>query len=473
MASDLSNELNYNAIPSQHSSIRMSRVQPLTNIPSSTGLVLSTSAQEVVFELPNKVYNLSKSVLNFKLEHPGVDTATYQNLFSLGQTLIDRVSLYTREGVYLCDMPFFNKFSRATVSALTKQDDMVGYDHSRGSTTAVLADTADSGFNVFKSNAASGVALVAGLGACAARVGAGGAAIEASDSAYVNPQYQITSALGVVGGANENMIYVSYSIPLNQIHHSLMSVNKVLYFGQSLLFRVFFAPYTTIGFQSSALVTASLTPIALPATLNIKSPQIMLAVETNPAIIQGLVNRVQSAGLQMMIPYTYGYRSSISGTNPSVQQRLNAGNGQRLLNMYSAVFNSNETGPSTSNDISNVANAKVVSVQTSLDNNNLQEYIPLCAENQDYTILKGILKDSLIDSANNYKYNRLWIDSWRKGKSCDWVDNDANEMDGISLTSERIWQAQYNTADTTHSAYTWAVCQRTMTISPNGQIIVS
>lgn len=474
MSVDLSSELNYNSVPSQHSSMRFSNVYPLSG--SQTTITLGTSPQELTFELPNKCYNLANSSYICDLSLSGVVGATgdYQSLFTVGQQIIDRISLYTREGVYLCDIPNFNKFSRAVTPYVTSKDEFDDNDHSLGA--AVAASAVDNGFNNFKNRAPTGVALVAGHGATIARVAAGGAAIEAGDIPYDGYQYQVTSTISTTSAGAGSTMYIKYSIPLSEIHHSLLSVNRVMYFGQSLLLRFMIAPTTAIGFKSSALVTSGLAAASLTATtVTLTNNKILLAVETNPVVITGLVNRVQSSGLQVITPYVYNYHYlSPSASQTSVNYRLNSAHGQRLLCAYMAVFNGTETG-STSSDISNVGSAKIVSMQTSLDNNNLQEYIPLCSANEDYQIMKPMLEGSVIQSSNEYKYNRLWCDSWRKGPISQWKKLDAVELDGLLLASERIYSANLITHATpaAYHMYNWFVTQRTLTIAPSGQIVVS
>ena len=461
MSVSQSSELNYNTEIAQHSSSRMSRVLPISG---NGDITLQTgSTQEITFELPNKVYNLARSSLDFNMNVPL--TATKVNsIHSLGTSAIDRFSIYTREGIFLTDMVNFAQFSRVVTPLVTKHDDFMDNDSSRGAATEAAAKLADKGHNMFKSDSVRGAASAAVSARQGQRVAAGGAALESNSESYTSPQYFVTSADG--GALN-----INYSIPLSEIHHSLSSVDRVMYFGQSLLVRVHFAPTDRMGFAADDF--ALTTKGNLASAIVISEVKIYLAVETNPVVVQGLVNRVQSQGLQVMVPYVYGYQySSPANTDTSVQQRLNAGHGQRLLNTYHALFHLTNSG-TTSMDVSNVANDKLVSFQTSLDNNNLQEYVPLCANNEDYDIMKPILKGSVISSSDQYRYNRVWVDSWRKGPSASWKERDGTEMDGLELTSERIWQIAQTGSGAAFRQHSWFVVQRTLTISPNGQITIS
>jgi hypothetical protein len=461
MSVSQSSELNYTSELAQHSSARMSRVLPI----SGTGdITLQTgSTQEVTFELPNKVYNLARSTLDFNMNVAA--TASHVNsINSLGVQAIDRISLYTREGVYLADMPNFAQFSRVVTPLVTKHDDFMDNEPARGAVTEAAAKLADKGASIFKCDAVRGAAAAGVSDRQGQRVAAGGAALESNSESYVSPQYFVTS------GTN-GILNINYSIPLSEVHHSLMSIDRVMYFGQSLLLRVHFAPTDRMGFNADdhALTNAA----ALTSTVTISEAKVYLAVETNPMVVQGLVKRVQSQGLQVMVPYVYSYQyTSPANVDTSVQQRLNAGHGQRLLNSYHALFHLTNSG-TTAMDINNVGNAKLVSFQTSLDNNNLQEFVPLCANNEDYQLIKPLLKGSVVSSSDCYRHNRVWIDSWRAGPCASWKERDGTEIDGLELTSERIWQIAQTGSGAAFRQYSWFVTQRTINVSSNGQILIA
>lgn len=482
MSVSQSSELNYNANIAQHSSMRMSRVLPL----SGTGDVsLTSSPQEIQFELPNKVYNLSKSLLEFNLNVP-LTVTKVTNLWSLGQSMIDRMSIYTREGVYLCDLTSFAQFSRAVTPYVTKLEDMLDNDNSaRGSATKAAAQYLGKSSNNFRSDQVAGTAPSGLASKNGDRIGASSS--EADPPVEVAPAYEsnsvsYTSHNAFITSADGGAINVEYSIPMSEFHHSIASVNRVMYFGQSLILRVHLNSLARIGWTSDAYDVANAADISAATVSGLR---VLLAVETNPVVVQGLVNRVQSSGLQVIVPYVYSYLyNSPAGSSSAVQQRVNAGFGQRLLNIYHTMFNRLDKS-ATSMDVSNghAKNAKLVSYQTSLDNNNLQEYLVECDKNQDYQLLKPILKGSCIQNLDDYRHSRVTIDSWRKGPSSEWKDRDATELDGLPLESERIWAINQNTVNEGAGAgnfrqaqyrqYSFFVVQRTLTIAPNGQIVVS
>jgi len=462
-----SSELNYASPISQHSKIRMSRVLPqgADNLTLSTG-----STSQMTFELPNKVYNLSRSTLDWQMSVMDPPASDFNALFTNAYP-IDRIELFTRSGRHLCDINNYAQYSRSVTPVVTKmseflaQDKNLGGSHASSAASAITAAaTAQKGGKIFRSDQVAGTDGVSNAGN-GVRVAAGGAtADEANSLSYTDINNFTQSPVDAVTGMN-------YSIPLSEIHHSLMSVDKTLYFGQSLMLRVHFVGSDRLGFILEE--TAGTTqPIVLAAACAISRARVYLAVETNPLVVQGLVNRVQSQGLQMVIPYVHhNLFSSSSGTASNLQRKLNAADGQRLLNVYHSVYHTTNTASHTY-DVSNVGEDKITSIETRLDNNNLQEFVPLSAQNEIYQLQKPLLEDSVIATAQQFKYNQIWIDSFRNGKACDWKDMDTI-IDGIPLDSERIWQIDLATAAAAYRQYTWFVVQRTLSISPSGDIDIA
>ena len=467
MSVSQSSELNYTASVAQHSMPRKSLVLPLG---SDYVTLDSGSTREFQFELPNKVYNLHNSTLDFKMSIADTSGLIHR-VHTLGQAAINSISIYTREGTYLCDMPNFDKFSRAVTPYVTKLDDLQQHAHSRGAATQAAADTQSKGYNSFKSNALASATPGVALGANSTRISAAGA-VEAPEDSITGLTHFVQGTVGNGAGAGD--VYFNYSIPLSEIHHSLCSVDRVMYFGQSLMCRVRFNSTKELGFDGSSATVLSDDLAPLTAAVNVTKVRIYLAVETNRRITEGLVQRVQSQGLQVIMPYTYAYKySSTASTNSSVQQRLNAGFGQRLLHAVHANFNPISTNGDLTKDISNKGDVKMVSYQTQLDNENLQEFVPLCAQSEDYELHRQLLDGSCVQSVDAYKANHIIVDSWRKGRMCDWKSMDGNEIDGLELTSERIWNINMTTPSVALDQYSWFVVQRTLSINPSGIISVS
>lgn len=460
-----SSELNYTPVMANHSAPRMSRVYPLN--PPQSPFNMSTVAQEVQFELPNKVYNLARSNLEFKINVASAG-AGRSNALHLSGVPIDRISLFSREGVYLCDMPNFQQLSKAVTPYLTCRENSKNCDGWNG-TDDVSNNTSSFSYNSITD------------GAGVATISSGGKSISNDDS------FASMDKLAIAGDASS----IRVRLPLKEIHHSLMSCDRVMYFGQSLILRVHLASAKGFGFSFDTVNIAdlSLANLGPIGTVTISELKVNLAVETSPDIIEGLVARVQSAGLQVMTPYTYGflYTTGRGQQNVSVQQRLNAGHGQRLLYAISSHFDNNANVATSSYlDNSNIDESGVITkvkrYQTSMDNNNLTEYVVDTSKGEDFELHKPSLMGSTVKDTRDYQETRVHLDSWRGGKTCSWRERDGTEVDGLSLESERIHNMNVEEqvtndpalgGDLSYRVYSWFVCQRTLTIQPNGQIVIA
>ena len=480
------NALNLEKSVSSHGAYRLSRVLPLSGSQSVT--LNQSSVSEVMFELPSKVMNLAKSTLDFNVHVPESATTDHiTRLNTFGANWIDRVSLYSREGTFLCDLINNDKFQRAMLPYLTKVDDFLQYDSSRGSASnnqVALNSRTDKGANFFRSNASLGDAGVILL-PNPRRVGPTGVA-EVSDIGYTEQNYYIQG--GARDGSGAGDIYLKYSFPLSIFKHTLLAMDKDLYFGgNSVILRVHFAPVDRIGWTSPASGDIATGAVNISTAVQLTNMRVYQAIETNPIIVESLLQRVRSEGLQLTIPYVYSYLyNSPAGSNSSVQQKLNRGHGSRLLSVYHTVFSSNPTNAARFEyDISNnpngvTSNAKVLTFQSQLDNQNLQEFLVDTSQQEDFQLMAPALKGSVVQSSDIYRHSRVWMDSWRQGRTCDYPNHDSMQIiDGLPLDEEHQWTiAQTTTTQPAGAAagdqgfrqYSFIVVQRDILITADGSI---
>ena len=447
---------------SNHGSYSMTRV--LAN-GSSEAQLNDSSQQEVLIDLPNRVMNLSKSSFDFDLQIPAAAGTT--RLLTVGQSAIERISLYTRSGVYLVDVPNTGIYTRAVTAYVTRHDDLQSAEKTQMSSTEAGAEATSKGFSNCASRTLTTDAVADGR--CARRIVESGvpgvAAAADADCAYTESQYFTQGVLGAAG-------YMKFSVPLSEIHHTLFSVDKDLYFNQALVLRVSFAGTNKFGASSASAVDPGLAPVFknLGAVL-VKNIRLNLAIETNRDIADGVRSMVMSTGLSQVTPYVYTYlfTNSSPQTQVSQQQRFNSGHGASLLNIYTCTANSETTGL-LSADIANTAgSSKIESYQASIDNNLLSEFRPLCRQNEDYTMQRYLMEDSCIQNSDVFRHNRVQINSWRSGKCVDWKASDT-VLDGLDLSSERIYNIDKTLVSGSYRHWIFAVCQRRLNIAPSGDI---
>lgn len=447
--------LDYTQKVSNHPSYRANRLVPLGN--ASANLAVSSTVQTQI-EIPTSVFNLSRSHLNFKVTIPA-DTGKCITTHAQPASFVDRIRLSSLGGVDIADLSHARQYCALANQCVTKLSDFLTYDDSIPANTEALWISGDKGkgHGFYRSNAALNAVVPAANARNGVRIVSGAEA--SADVAFTEQAYISEGGDGVAQ-------FMNISLPMSVFANTFMSLDKDVYFGQNLLLTIDWSPINTLGFVHAD--TSVWTDAAALATSVVLSElRLELAVETNPLVAQSLVQKVQKEGMQMMIPYVYSNLQNTGGssTSSSVQLRFNRTYGQRLLHVISGVFNGTTTGL-TAFDHDNLTDKKVSSFQTSLDSAYLQQNPMDCSNAEDWDIIKPLLKDSVIgQSGNIYKYNHVWVDSWRAGPAIEFRERDAI-VDGLSLDSEHVYQISRTTASGQYNLFTFAVCQRVLTITP-------
>lgn len=444
----------------------MSRVLPMSN---TSETLLSGSTVTTQIEVPSKVFNLSRSTLDFRMDY--LKTASeYINVYCLGAP-IDSIVLQSREGAEIARVDSADIYGSLVLPYLVRLEDFLSHPDSRGVSDATIATaqaaaetTADKGFNLFPNGEAladttptvacgrNGTRLVAGL--CAA-----------NNVAYREMQYFIQSTV------SEN-ISVNFSFPLKYIApHTVMSLDRDLYFGQNLLLNVNWASKQATGFATTSATNMATGLAVVTANINIVNIRVYLAVETNQQIANVIMQKVNSEGLKLYVPFvrTYLY-SSAASTGPVMSQRVNLSNGQRLLCVYNACLHTTST-LSTRFDASNLVQIKVTSYQNQVNSLNLSENRINCQNGEDWQAHQELCKGSCIQSANIYAHRRLNIMSFRDGPCCEWLDRDG-VVDGIDLSEEQTITVDQTTVSAAYRNYMFVVTQKLLSIAPGGVVSV-
>jgi len=477
--------LNYGVKGATHSSYRPNRVYPQTG--GGVAVALSSSVSESQFELPVKVLNMSKTTLDFTVYVPAT-ASKCTAIHTAGCPFIDSISLLSREGLEICRINNLPRYLRSVLPVVTKLEKFLTYGQSNGALTAILADVKDKGPSFNRSNAHVDGATDTGadLGVNSRRI----STIQtANATAYVNADINFTEPQYVKESADNGAQYCNYSIPLALLApHTILSVDRNMYFGgQQVILRIQWSPLSHIGFvYTDSGLPLSDTVIAAAATIT--NLQLMVAVEQNPINVNSLVGTMAQAPATFSIPFvnTYVYAPGAS-TSTSHQQKYNRSHGKKLLNIYSAVYNassnpifyldsSNINYTNTTGDGINMG--KINSYNPTLNSSNLNEYVINELKAEGYELMKPLLEGSVVQSRSMYDYNRVYISSWRRGRSCEWIDLDGREDDGLDLNTEANYVMDYQNqraADDAANAvtlneYQWAITLRDLTISPGGSI---
>lgn len=447
--SEINTELDYQKKPVSYPQYRMNKILPQNGSQNVT--ITGGGGQQSVFEIPAVVYNLAKSKLVFTLT-PTAAGAGVANWFPKDCiSAIQAIQLYTRSGVYLCDVQYANTYTQLVNPIETKLQEFLDYDLGGNAT---IHDNVCRGLQ--RSNA---------LGSSTTSTVASPFAVRYDDSAatvnYTEKQYCESGTLNTADPV------IHYQLPLEHIKNSLFGCDKDLYMGESIILRITWAAVNRIGFTTTDVTSPATGAAAMTADIALSNLALFLSVEKNQAIINSLMAKV-SSGFSMAMPYIHGYKTNLNGTSQNVSLRFNRGHGQRLVKLYHTLYHNTETA-NTAYNHDNIGDAKVLSYYTALNNNRIQEFNVDTSEFEDYLIHEQMLKGSVIQCCDMYQYNWFHCDSW----SPDNVGSKDlfNNIVGLSLDVEQKWDGTFTTANAQHNHFSFAIVQRELVVSPAGIIV--
>jgi hypothetical protein len=447
-------------------------------LPTQTAAItLGQNSPDVYFELPAVPMNHAKSYLEFDFQVPQVGAAGGQtittDIATLGVPQIARLSLYTRGGVQLAEIQDCSRYLATVLPYTTSRDELMDIDPARFMTAAAptepLAPFTPVGFYE-TDNLVDGAAYAAATKPCNLVPTIGAAPAVTSDS-----QQDISQLSRIVGAANatpQPSLNAHYQIPLSVFKHTVLAMDKDIYWGQIIILRLTFATVEKIGQSSLLTNNTAFAGIVAPTIANL---YLQIARCADPIVAAQLVSKVNSSGHRLVVPYVQQYMLQNNTAASAINLKLNVGYGQRLLRIYNVVYSNavNTTGMQYLCH-NNVGNALVSSYYTTLNNSRLQDQDIVCARHMDYQEMKYMLKGSAIQGARSYRAVHCHIDNWTAGKSKDWAQADSDEIvDGLSLEMEQSYSWYPNVPNATPRAYySFMIVQKELNISASMITIV-
>jgi hypothetical protein len=439
-------QLDYKKYNYSYPVYKHSKIFPIVGTQAVT--VTTAGGQESIFEIPAKVFNLSKSYLSFTMT--GVISAGVTNW--VASDLIPhfrQIQLYTRGGLFLADINNCDNFTKATLKTEIKIDDLLTFDKMSNARQTF-------GNSIRPSD------TTAGVGPFGFRYNGTPASSNFNEVAYCYP--------GTVGAANP---VLNYKINLGLLKNSLFSLDRDLFMDEVIVLRLVWNQTNKFMWTAGSATDPSAAVLAAYANnVNISNLQLFLAVETNQEIVTGIRNLKNSEqGLSLLMPFVYGNKINLTGSTQTISLRYNRAHGLKLLKVFHQPVNNAET-INTAYDASNILGARCTSFYTMLNNNRLQEFDVLCNQCEDYMILKDRLEGSLMLDANVYQYNWVWLDDFSGSPSM--IDEKVrpdldNYIRGIDLSTEQKYDILLNIAGGTQlNHYTFAIVQRMLVVNQNG-----
>ena len=485
----ITKQLDYSTSARVDPEYRLHRIPPKGGTEAVT--LTTAGGAETEFDLPQRVFNLSRSTLSFNAAPPasGANTYNYQQMDAL--SYVQSIKLSTESGLDICDISFLNNMTKIVWKPETQLEKFLtfeGHDNGTGAgkmfqpcrvtNKLKLTDSAAEYKAAFVDGAADLNALAGALTAAVKRPDT--AARRHDDAALANGTGN-ASAVSVAftepkyfsaGTSNNASPALKIKINLGMIYNSIFEVDKDIMFDKITTIKITWAPTTKIYyFGTDPLSPGGGVITAAAGNVTISSLYLYIAMEQNQNIINAIKAKVAAGSFTFLYPNARVYRKSINATGAqSITRKFNRTFGLRLQRVYHAAFSSNEE-KSTAYDTDNrylstlvpPSARKIISYNTYLDTQALHEFEIKAADYEDYLTNQPKLVGSVIQNSDMYKYNWFHCEDFTGSPDPLWK-KDHNREAGLDLTTERTFDINMDIA-TVGQHYTVFVFQRRLKVS--------
>ena len=443
--SNVAPQINYKGeTQSANPKYRFLRV-PMNNLTGSSFTITGTTSQLIEFKMPNCVYNLSQSFLQYEVDTAAQGAGNYAWVAADSLEVASNCYFGSAGGLDICNLQYVNRYVKLWRKATTKASDMISND---ATSQLVSCNTA--------------------LGANYYPVTSTPSGNPTGVFNYIESQY-----LSAPSAANTAASYFRL-FPLSGIPDTIFALNKDLYVPIDMYARFTIGPGNQFAFLSTANNAPQTGGAAITGNITINSCYLWLAVEQNQLIVDSVMNKVLSSGLSLNIPYTTAFRNSSTGTVANVSIPLNQQYGRRLKRMLYSVWNGTEQA-NTALDCSNYNGSKVVTYNTYMDNKQLQDLQISTAiaatgafAQDDWRENNKYFADSAILNRAVYALNWMHVDQFYEPGSDANSSLQDNYDDGLEMKEPHLWQLQATTANATLTHYNFATFVRRIHIDRNG-----
>jgi hypothetical protein len=224
--------------------------------------------------------NLSRSILSFTATPQAAGNGSrYNYIHSSGFPCLERIQLYTRGGLFLCDLGSLAQYMYIVTKRSTKKEDGNSWDSISGyvdvfqprttldALTLGAAATAAPYLNIFSStdNAAT-----------------------ISDNFYDF----------IPGGSNTATPVIMYQIPLSRILNTISSIDKNQFFNDTVMIRLTWNPSNKVGFWATSQTdpTAGVAPMV--NSITITNLFLYAAIELNQEIYHEVIQHTNRGDMK-------------------------------------------------------------------------------------------------------------------------------------------------------------------------------
>ena len=393
---------------------------PLNNMASNSVTLSNGTTTVLEWKLPTRVYNLARSYISATVYAAKGAVGTFNNMYEDTFDLGNNITFGSSQGVDLVNLSFAGNYAKIIRRIDTKLEDYLGND--------VMT-------NLYKCNSLAAVNILP-----ATNTGA-------SDN-YLETQY-MTQGVTATAGAGVGDLYRYRQYPLGIFSGTLLGVDRDFYAPIEQYLRIT-AGIPEKATWNTATADPTNTPIVNATGITYSNLYLYLCVEQNPVIVLGMVKRYEERKMVYRIPYTTGFKTvgttsagSITNVNLNFPQQY----GKRLKRIIHTPYYPVET-LNTAYDCDNTGGKKIITYQTSLDSQQLQDHPLNCglpgnglANLEDWSQNKKYMEKSVYTSKESYQRNWFHVDQFYEPRDKDAIVDlaDANIDEGLLMDSSKQW----------------------------------
>ena len=415
------------------------RWRKLVQVNGGGNLNLSSSTTLSQFNIPNSVYNFSRSYLQFDVSEA---KQTSYSSFYVDSAPINSIRLQSSKGEILVDLQNAQVYSRVT--SLFKSQKECDYGVSSSTTVALSTNQAslcNIGYNAARTTANLSL-NIASDAMVVDDVAGTSTAISALDtkSGYIKIQHLVSSGLDAVNAFR-------YKFDLASIcNGTLIGCDKDLFLNDNLLLTIYWQPYNQWGFKSDV---DGANTVILTAAPTITNYNLFMCEQMNINLIENYRTAVNQ-GVKMVVPYVQANQLSTQAAAGyvSMSSNLSAGMGLKLKRILTIVINSTNSLNKTS-DIYNVGSVKWSQIQSTWNAKPIQDQFLNVDDSSLYNYHVSKLNDTLINAQRTYYENCFFLDDFSNSDSVsDYRKNDM-ELSGLDMgMNNNVYTVQINQTHT-------------------------
>lgn len=471
---------------------QLSQLTPQTG---STTITLTPSGRpETIFEIPSRVINLSKSILTFDVT-PASEGTKARYMYADNIPFISSISLYTRNGVFLCDITSVEKYSNTIFRRHNRPEDVLTWDEPLAGTglgdssgfyegliiksllnnaTTATIEFKDKNDDVRPITIATEV--LKAVGAPDGATSFSNVSVTATTNGVKRPNKDpprtLTEPAYYIQSASKPALtgpFVRVRLPLRLLSDTIISLDKDQYYGEPVFMRIIWNESKKIVWTATNLNDPDSGKTTSTADLVLSNLYLFACFEQNQVIIDDMLMKYRDGTSTYLCPYIITHKQQLSVGDVTLSVRYSTAQGQKIRRIYVVPYDTNED-VNTCNDHNNKAGAIITSYHTMLNNVRTSQINYNCTTGQDYTAYRHLIRGSCIHTQDEYYYNWCHEENFLVdlpvGTNRDLMD------DGLTILNGEVKYDFLCSLTAVKNFYVFSVLQRMISISPNGIVFI-